>query len=55
MAEHLADGFDGYSVSVSNCRGECVAGQVRDYSFLDAEDSCNLLQIVVILRVANHR
>ena len=55
VTQHLADGFDGHSVSVGYGRGECLAGKVRGYSFLDAEDGCNLLQIVVILRIADNR
>ena len=32
-----------------------MAGEVRGYSFLDAEDFCNLLQVLVILRIADNR
>ena len=31
------------------------AGEVRGYSFLDAEDLRNLLQVLIILRIADNR
>ena len=32
-----------------------MAGEVRGYSFIDAEDLRNLLQVLVILRIADNR
>ena len=55
MSEHFANRFDGYSVGVGYGRGKCVTSQVRGNSFLGAEDGSNLLQIVVILRIADNR
>ena len=54
VAEHFADGFDGYSVSVSNCRRECVASKVRGYAFLDARCGCDLFEVEVVLGIAQH-
>ena len=54
VAQHLADGFDGYSVSVSNCRRKCMAGKVRGYSFLDAQCGGYLFEVEVVFGVAQH-
>ena len=32
-----------------------MAGEVRGYSFIDAEDLRNLLQVLIILRIADNR
>ena len=52
------DGYIGRVESVANTaintvigysRGKGMAGEVRGYSFIDAEDARNLLQVLVIL------
>ena len=55
VAQHLADGFDGYSVSVSYSSCECVASEMRGYSFLDAQCGGYLFEVEVVFGVAQHR
>ena len=54
MSEHLADRFDGYSVSVGYGRSKCVACEVRGYAFLDAQCGCYLFEVEVVFGVAQH-
>ena len=54
VAQHLADGFDGYSVGVGYCRCESMASKVRGYSFLDAQCSGYLFEVEIVFGVAQH-
>ena len=54
MSEHFANRLDGYAVSVSNCRSESMAGQVRGYAFLDAQCGGYLFEVEVVFGVAQH-
>ena len=54
MSEHFANRLDGYSVGIGHGCCECVASEVRGYSFLDAQCGGYLFEVEIVFGVAQH-